>query len=326
MQPENPSNNAKSSNKIQEINTCCYKWFPTNFYRNTSYNFNHGYCILNVSYGNENSKLEDTRTSSSKYKSRTQHDDIFVIDVDGTVHKYQNSCSTPWWKQLTANTDYQLAVETIVTGNEYKNSIFDTHLKINVIKMNDTEAKILHQILNIGYYLSKTQKSTQSVQINLFTYMDMCPSCWTLWEKQYSELTKLFGCQNICVNVYSMKPYLFTVHPFVQNLKQLTQYNKNKGDFMNSLVHVDDFDSKDNTCMRRNICNSNINNNQTTHIKQYVDVNNIRSLKKFVKKLEDKQQLKKLTQTIQLAYSESQLFHSSSNAYSENLESIFLTF
>ena len=86
------------------------------------------------------------------------------------------------------------------------------------------------------------QKSNKNVtdytlKINLFTYMDMCPSCWTAWNKCFDDLerlyqTKLSSSVKLNVNVYSIKPYVIE-HPFVFGIIEKNRSNLSKSKVMN---------------------------------------------------------------------------------------------
>ena len=89
----------------------------------------------------------------------------------------------------------------------------------------DDEIQILYYLFSnadtiikkIGY-----NNNTNTINIKLFTYMDMCPSCFIAWRHCYQGLLKRYKeCSknsniNLNIEVHSIKPYTISLqHPFI---------------------------------------------------------------------------------------------------------------
>ncbi len=84
-------------------------------------------------------------------------------------------------------------------------------------RLRDDEIQLL---IKLYKYVIKLQdkditqyKNTNTVVINLFTRLDMCQFCWTIWQKCIDELRTLFAIKfknnklNLFVNVYYLEDY-----------------------------------------------------------------------------------------------------------------------
>ena len=129
------------------------------------------------------------------------------------------------------------------------------------------------------------------MNIKLFTYMDMCPNCWTVWyrcfndlQEQYNHKIKQYNSKikrkkqlNLDVNVYSIKPYSFTNHKYISVLNSdnydIKQYSN---DFLKNLSNINEWKSRD-FYKRRNSKKIDCNYN----FSQRVDISNFNIIKKY---------------------------------------------
>ena len=102
--------------------------------------------------------------------------------------------------------------------------------------LHDDEFVILKKLYCIKQHVIEAMQSRKfdsknsRMEINIFTYMDMCPSCWTVWNECFSELKTLYNINGLTVNMYSMKPYNMTLHKYLTylntNSNETSKYNK----------------------------------------------------------------------------------------------------
>ena len=226
-----------------------------------------------------NNNIWDYHRSQSKDDKSKTHNKINKKDKS----KQYNNIAKVYTNNIDASniSSSEKCIYTFHTQNEnnklfykYRKELFTTqsHGKLAY----DDEFKILGVIYSVIYNIIQRKcgnTSFKNVNINLFTYMDMCPSCWTIWNKCYDDLKQLYNTNELKVNVYSMKPYDFFGHVFVNQYEKKYERSK-KNTILNSIIPITDFD-KENTCIRRN------NAKHTSKINQYIDINNIKILKSF---------------------------------------------
>ncbi|MBQ9441287.1 MAG: hypothetical protein IJU54_02705 [Alphaproteobacteria bacterium] len=89
----------------------------------------------------------------------------------------------------------------------------------------DNEFQILYYLFQNAKNIIKNigcDHNTKTINIKLFTYMDMCPSCWVAWcmcydalKERYKKLTQNNQIE-LNISVYSIKPYVISLnHPFM---------------------------------------------------------------------------------------------------------------
>ena len=123
------------------------------------------------------------------------------------------------------------------------------------------------------------------VNISIFTYMDMCPSCWSSWSEfkkdindLYKELlsSKISKDFNLKVSTHSIKPYDDRDHLFI---KEYNRVNKLQNQEHNNFVPMSKWGeaSYNGNYYRRNKSNNNIQ----FDIKQCVDNNGVIKVVEF---------------------------------------------
>lgn len=214
----------------------------------TSKSFNVGYAILTFTINNGTI--------------------MFAIDCNKIIH-YYDSQKNRWIKVKNDKNNNTSNIEMYVTKLSNKNcyvSNADDEFRILQILVEHNQE--IHKIIN--------SDTITDMKIDLFTYMDMCPSCWTIWNMDFDNLKKLYKCKNLEVNVYSIKPYKFSNHMFLTRYDYYYQnQNQNNNAILNTDVDLEQFD-KLSTCVRRWSITP-----TKSKITQYIDTNNIEYLRNF---------------------------------------------
>ena len=166
----------------------------------------------------------------------------------------------------------------------------------------DDELQILYYLFdNVGEVVTKLPNNKADIDnfklnIKLFTYMDMCPSCWMAWNECLSELKNRYETEFskqlkfksflLKFNVYSIKPYvLVNNHPFVNGISEKNIDVKIEIQNVNDWSDIEDRNKIRQSVLKFNSTNKQINNNTKStndcNIKQIVDLEGVNLLTKM---------------------------------------------
>ncbi|MBQ9440938.1 MAG: hypothetical protein IJU54_00830 [Alphaproteobacteria bacterium] len=168
----------------------------------------------------------------------------------------------------------------------------------------DDEFQILCQLfINADKLTSElNNKQINNINVKIFTFMDMCPACFTAWNMLYNDLKSFYSIKlktshiNFNVDVYSIKPYCNNSHSFFtnsinNNINELTDINN--WSTINSnytrrkfSISPDDINNSKPSKINANInnetnmlSNSNIQNNDIkTKMMQHIDCDSVKKL------------------------------------------------
>ena len=184
-----------------------------------------------------------------------------------------NKNKQEYYHNIANDDEYNIlmSIMFITFGNIIHECIKNIHDAILGNKgINDTafqclciEFQYLYYELNQFKFLNKLNIINKLKNIKLFTYQDMCPSCWAVWNK-YLKIARQLNIidKDFSVEVYSIKPYNFTQHVFYNllpsSLQRRTNYNYHKWYTM---------DVFDKDCTRRKFSDLSTCKN----LKQYID-------------------------------------------------------
>ncbi|MBR1944285.1 MAG: hypothetical protein IJ848_02310 [Alphaproteobacteria bacterium] len=273
-------NNLTEYQKFYDVNNSD---LSENFY-NTEYLSHIFFEIWKYKYYNEhhnNKQVNNVESVFAKYNPQFNSGYARI--------KFTNNGTELCSSYIDINYDFQCDTKQMVTVN----NIDSTHNKnqfYNILMdfeksgcsefLEHDEFQILQRLFTSNYSINYMGKF--DVNIDIFTYMDMCPSCWTVWNKCYNDLSKLFNNVNqINVNVFSMKPYNFLNHGFINFLK--SKYSDNattKNRMLHSIVGINEFNSNNVKIKRRNAKELKVNQ-ELFPIKQHTDGYNIKLLIQF---------------------------------------------
>lgn len=190
-------------------------------------------------------------TSNYSYTTITYNGNTLLLNADNYYDKCMNSFNKinksdvkiEFNNKYDYNSSELISLEYISGTDNEITKICKQYLQSTGRSLvNDNEFQTLYclfkNVVDISdLLLNKCNNSVKNntLKINLFTYMDMCPSCWTAWYKCYNNLEQLYQNKishnvKLNINVYSMKPYSIShEHPFINNTwKKLSNDNKNE--------------------------------------------------------------------------------------------------
>lgn len=178
-----------------------------------------------------------------KYNNNIQK----IIDM---IHSINNNL-----KKISITKNFE--VYTYSKRDIIKNTIINSEDKDNelirvlyVYHSIENRTQILDDEFQILYYLffnickitnGLKQKNINNMKIKIFTFMDMCPACFTAWHMLYDKLKNAYHNNliinvadnlNLNVDVYSIKPYCDTNHSFFkgQENDNTNKYKENQKD------------------------------------------------------------------------------------------------
>lgn len=252
--------------------------------------FNCAYAIVTFDICTDNSQSKVRKKTKSKKQKTEGRKKQFVI-----YHDHNNG------KIIEVNNNQELITPypniSEKNGLNCKLSIFENMLNhsIDIDKPKQINILTKHgefQILKLLYQckdnfiknMNVRENNSITMDIKLFTYMDMCPNCWTVWYRCINDLQNLYknniNCEqlNLDVSVYSMKPYKLDNHMYFSVLNS-PQENINKKtwyDIFTCLNYIEIYDIM-NVGRRRNRENTNCNNK----FSQQVDLDNLKVIRKY---------------------------------------------
>ena len=252
--------------------------------------FNCAYAIVTFDICTDNSQSKVRKKTKSKKQKTEGRKKQFVI-----YHDHDNG------KIIEVNNNQELITPypniSEKNGLNCKLSIFENMLNHSIDINKPKQINILtkhgeFQILKLLYQckdnfiknMNVRENNSITMDIKLFTYMDMCPNCWTVWYRCINDLQNLYknniNCEqlNLDVSVYSMKPYKLDNHMYfsVLNSPQENINTKRGNDIFTCLNYIEIYDIM-NVGRRRNRENTNCNNK----FSQQVDLDNLKVIGKY---------------------------------------------
>lgn len=238
------------------------------------------------------SSTEYYKKSTDVFKNTYTNGEIEISNYEKYTNKYDSNT-------LISFDDF---------NGQYNDSITDLCKKYLLVDgrgvVKDDEFQILYYLFRNANEIAKTllnnsKNETKNItlDIKLFTYMDMCPSCWTAWNKCYKGLkTKYNDCIlsnlnknvkldklnfNLNINVYSIKPYIISKeHPFVTKDIVVKNADANK-------LNINDVNNWCEPKLRNELRQSNVKFKEVIHqtedcpVRQIVDSEGLNMMKKY---------------------------------------------
>ena len=232
---KNSINNYNSVNvsKNVELNSEVEKFFHRVYLDYLSIEYmaysrdNCAYATISCGFGSSENNNTIMVSSTDYYKKST---DVFKKTYNNYATKIEN------YEKYTCKYDSNTLIAFDDFNRQYTDSITELCKKYLLVNgrgvVKDDEFQILYYLFRNSDEIVKSLSSTlkdktkdiTTIDVKLFTYMDMCPSCWTAWNECFDALKQLYNNKlstkaKLNVNVYSIKPYIISKeHPFVENI------------------------------------------------------------------------------------------------------------